>query len=74
MRPARTRPLLVGDDLWVIDLGRALQAAGLAVLMWAGLEQQREQIRQAGLELAPSELLAAATGRGARLEEIRCSC
>ena len=42
--------------------------------MWAGLEQQREQIRQAGLELAPSELLAAATGRGARLEEIRCSC
>ena len=38
--------------------------------MWAGLEEQREQIRQAGLELAPGELLAAATGRGARLEEI----
>ena len=38
--------------------------------MWAGLDQQREQIRQAGLELAPGELLAAATGRGARLEEI----
>src|ERR1017187_5996947 len=70
VRPARTRPLLVGDDLWVIDLGRALQAAGLAVLMWAGRAQQREQIRQAGLERAPSELLAAATGRGARLEEI----
>jgi hypothetical protein len=40
------------------------------VLMWAGLDQQREQVRQAGLELAPGELLAAATGRGARLEEI----
>jgi hypothetical protein len=38
--------------------------------MWAGLEQQRQQIRQAGLELAPGELLAAATGRGARLEGI----
>ena len=38
--------------------------------MWAGLDQQREQMRQAGLELAPGELLAAATGRGARLEEI----
>jgi len=70
VRPARTRPLLVGGDPWVVDLGRALQAAGLEVLMWAGLEQQREQIRHAGLELAPGELLAAATGRGARLEEI----
>ena len=38
--------------------------------MWAGLDQQREQIRRAGLELAPGELLAAATGRGARLEGI----
>jgi NhaP-type Na+/H+ or K+/H+ antiporter len=70
VRPARTRPLLVGGDPWVIGLGRALQAAGLEVLMWAGLDHQRDQIRQAGLELAPGELLAAATGRGARLEEI----
>jgi hypothetical protein len=38
--------------------------------MWAGLDQQRKQIRRAGLELAPGELLAAATGRGARLEGI----
>jgi NhaP-type Na+/H+ or K+/H+ antiporter len=69
-RPARTRPLLVGGDAWVIDLGLALRSAGLDVLMWAGLDQQREQIRQTGLELAPGELLAAATGRGARLEGI----
>jgi NhaP-type Na+/H+ or K+/H+ antiporter len=67
---ARTRPLLVGGEPWVVDLGRALQSAGLEVLMWAGLEQQRDQIRHAGLELARGELLAAATGRGARLEGI----
>jgi NhaP-type Na+/H+ or K+/H+ antiporter len=70
VRPARTRPLLVGGDPWVVDLGRALQSAGLEVLMWAGLDQQRELIRRAGLELAPGELLATATGRGARLEGI----
>jgi NhaP-type Na+/H+ or K+/H+ antiporter len=69
-RPARTRPLLVGGAAWVVDLGRALQSAGLEVVMWAGLDQQRERIRRAGLELAPGELLAAATGRGARLEGI----
>jgi NhaP-type Na+/H+ or K+/H+ antiporter len=69
-RPGRTRPLLVGGAAWVVDLGRALQSAGLEVVMWAGLDQQREQIRRAGLELAPGELLAAATGRGARLEGI----
>ncbi len=69
-RPARTRPLLVGGDAWVIDLGRALQAAGLDVVMWAGLDEQRAQITRSGLELAPGELLAAATGRGARLEGI----
>ncbi len=69
-RPARTRPLLVGGNRWVIDLGLALQSAGLEVLMWAGRDEQREQIRQAGLGLAAGELLAAATGRGARLEGI----
>ena len=70
IRAARTRPLIVGGAAWVIDLGQALQSAGLEVLMWAALDQQREQIRRAGLELAPGELLAAATGRGARLEGI----
>jgi NhaP-type Na+/H+ or K+/H+ antiporter len=69
-RPDRTRPLLVGGEAWVIDLGLALRSAGLDVLMWAGRDEQREQIRQAGLELAPGELLAAATGRGRRLEGI----
>jgi NhaP-type Na+/H+ or K+/H+ antiporter len=68
-RPARTRPLLVGGDPWVIELGTALQSAGLEVLMWAGAETQRRQIRQAGLELATGELLAAAID-GALLEGI----
>jgi hypothetical protein len=69
-RPARTRPLLVGGDPWVIDLARALRSAGLEVMMWAGSDDQREQITQAGLELMPGELLAAATGEGAELEGI----
>jgi NhaP-type Na+/H+ or K+/H+ antiporter len=69
-RPARTRPLLVGGDPWVIDLARALRNAGLDVVMWAAAQDQREQINQAGLELAPGELLASATARGAELEGI----
>ncbi|GJF34838.1 hypothetical protein KNE206_75380 [Kitasatospora sp. NE20-6] len=70
LRPARSRPLLVGGDPWVVDLGRALRSAGLDVLMWAGADEQRTQIEQAGLELAPGELLAAASGAGAELEGI----
>lgn len=70
LRPARSRPLLVGGEPWVIDLGRALQSVGLEVLMWAGLDRQREQIQEAGLELAEGRLLAAATGRRAELKGI----
>jgi NhaP-type Na+/H+ or K+/H+ antiporter len=69
-RPARARPLLVGGADWVIDLGRVLRSLGLDVLMWAGFDEQRQRISQAGLKLAPGELLAAATGRGAQLEGI----
>ena len=53
-RPARSRPLLVGGDRWVIDLGRALRSAGLQVLMWAALEEQREAIRQCRRLATPS--------------------
>jgi NhaP-type Na+/H+ or K+/H+ antiporter len=69
-RPARTRPLLVGGDPWVIDLARTLRSAGLDVVLWAGLDEQREQIAQEGLELMPGELLAAATTTGAELEGV----
>jgi len=61
LRSPASRPLLVGGDDWVIDLGRVLQLAGLDVLMWAGREEQRERIRSAALHLAPRELLAAVT-------------
>ena len=66
----RSRPLLVGGDPWVVDLGRALGRAGLDVLMWAGEPEQRERIVAAGLALAPGELLATATGEGAELEGV----
>lgn len=69
-RPARTRPLLVGDDPWVIDLARAFRSAGLDVLMWAPSDDQRTQIKQAGLELAPGEQLASAVGQGTEIEGV----
>lgn len=69
-RPARTRPLLIGGDPWVLDLAGALQSTGLQVVMWAGIDAQRDRISEAGLELAPGELVAAATGRGAELEGV----
>jgi NhaP-type Na+/H+ or K+/H+ antiporter len=70
IRPERTRPLLVGGEAWVIGLACGLRSAGLDVLMWAGYDEEREHIKAAGLELAPGELLAAATGRGGQLEGV----
>jgi hypothetical protein len=69
-RPARTRPLLVGGDPWVIDLALAFRAAGLEVLMWAPSDGQRTQIKQAALELAPGEQLASAVAQGADIEGV----
>jgi hypothetical protein len=69
-RPARTRPLLVGSDPWVLDLARAFQAAGLDVLMWAPSGDQRGQITQAGLELVPGEQLVSAAGQDTELEGV----
>ena len=66
----RARMLLVGGDPWVVDLGCALRSAGVDVLLWAGHEDERARIRQAHLELAEGELLASATGQGARLEGV----
>ena len=66
----RSRTLLVGGDPWVVDLGCALRAAGVEVLLWAGQEQERARIRQAHLELAKGELLASAAGSGALLEGV----
>ncbi|HZV08265.1 MAG TPA: hypothetical protein VFF94_00850, partial [Novosphingobium sp.] len=69
-RPARSRPLLIGGDPWVIDLALALRTAGLEVLMWAPSDGQRTQIKQAALELAPGEQLASAVGQNAEIEGI----
>ena len=65
-----TRVLLVGGEPWVVDLGRALRSAGLDVLMWAGLDEEREHIKRAGLQLAEGDLLATAINPGARLEGV----
>ncbi|MFF8538334.1 cation:proton antiporter [Streptomyces sp. NPDC015532] len=70
VRSARTRPLLVGGAPWVIGLGKALETAGLHVLMWAGLDEERERITAAGIELAHGEMLATATNPRARLEGV----
>jgi NhaP-type Na+/H+ or K+/H+ antiporter len=69
-RPARARPLLVGGQLWVIDLAKALRDAGLDVLIWAGLPEERDRVHSAGLEMAEGGLLAAAAGQGARIEGV----
>ena len=70
VRSTITRPLLVGGDPWVVRLGRVLQSTGLPVLMWAELDDQRASIAEAGLDLAPDELISDATGEGAELEGI----
>jgi NhaP-type Na+/H+ or K+/H+ antiporter len=69
-RSARTRPLLIGGDPWVIDLARALRTAGLEVLMWAPSAGQRTKIQQAGLDLAPGEQLVSAVAQGAGFEGV----
>ncbi|MEU2835950.1 hypothetical protein ABZ776_02305 [Streptomyces sp. NPDC007076] len=70
LRPARSRPLLVGGAPWAVGLGRAPGPAGLDVLRWAGGEGQRARIEEAGLAVAPGGLLAAASGAGAEREGI----
>ncbi|MEJ8641010.1 hypothetical protein WKI68_05135 [Streptomyces sp. MS1.HAVA.3] len=69
-RPDLTRPLLVGGAPWVIALGRALRSAGIDVQMWAGLAEERERIKDAGIKLARGDLLATATNPRARLEGV----
>jgi hypothetical protein len=64
VRPARSRPLLVGGTPWVVDFARARREAGVEVLLWAGRGSERERVAAAGLELAEGEL-AAVTEPGA---------
>jgi NhaP-type Na+/H+ or K+/H+ antiporter len=69
-RPARSRPMVVGSDPWVIDLARAFRTAGLDVLMWAPSDGQRTQIKQAHLELAPGLQLTSAVTEGTGIEGV----
>lgn len=43
IRPARARPLLVGDRPWAVDLGGCLGSAGVDVVMWTGPDEQWER-------------------------------
>ncbi|MGW2202438.1 cation:proton antiporter [Streptomyces sp. NPDC001774] len=70
VKAAGTRVLLVGGEPWVVDLGRAMRSAGLDMLMWAGLDEERERIKASGLALAKGDLLATAINPGARLEGV----
>jgi NhaP-type Na+/H+ or K+/H+ antiporter len=69
-RPARASTLVVGGEPWVIDLARALHQAGVDVVVWARLDDERKQAEAAGLELAPGEALADALRERNQLEDV----
>lgn len=70
VRRARARPMLVGGEPWVVELGRTLRGIGLEVVMWAGPAGQRQAIRDADLELAPGALIADVTDPAAQVEGV----
>ncbi|MEU8465803.1 cation:proton antiporter [Streptomyces sp. NPDC029003] len=70
VRPNRSRPLLVGGAPWAVALASALRSTGLDVQMWAGLDEERDRIKDAGIQLARGDLLATATSPTARLEGV----
>jgi NhaP-type Na+/H+ or K+/H+ antiporter len=59
--------LVVGGQPWVIDVARALGQSGVGVMMAAASQKERDQIKRAGLELAPRGALAAALVGGSEL-------
>jgi NhaP-type Na+/H+ or K+/H+ antiporter len=69
-RPARASTLIVGGEPWVVDLSRALRQAGVDVVAWARHEDQRHQLEEASIELAPGEELAAALRKRSEMEEL----
>jgi NhaP-type Na+/H+ or K+/H+ antiporter len=69
-RPARSRPLLVGGQPWVVDLATTLNGAGLDVLMWAGSPDERDTVRRSGLPLAEGGAVALAAQQGFGIEGV----
>jgi NhaP-type Na+/H+ or K+/H+ antiporter len=61
--------LVVGGQPWVIDVARALGQSGVGVMMAAPSQDDRDQIKQAGLGLAPRGALAALLTGGAEIPE-----
>jgi NhaP-type Na+/H+ or K+/H+ antiporter len=70
LSPERTRPMLIGSQPWVIDLGETLRDAGLDVLMFAAYPDQQRAIESANLPLGQGELSTFALGQTATLEGI----
>ncbi|NUR72633.1 MAG: sodium:proton exchanger [Hamadaea sp.] len=70
VRTARARPMLIGGEPWVVDLAQTLRSIGLEVVLWSGMAGQRKTITDAGLELAPGELIADVTNPAARIEGV----
>jgi NhaP-type Na+/H+ or K+/H+ antiporter len=61
--------LVVGGQPWVIDVARALGQSGVGVMMAAPSQDERDQITQAGLGLAPRGALADLLVGGAEIPE-----
>lgn len=59
VRSTISRPLLVGNDPWVIELGRVLRGAGVSAVMWSDDDRARREMREAGLDLFPRDLIGA---------------
>jgi hypothetical protein len=66
-----TKPffLVVGGRPWVIDVARALGQSGVGVMLAAPSQDERDQIKRAGLELARRGALAALLVGGAEIPE-----
>jgi NhaP-type Na+/H+ or K+/H+ antiporter len=69
-RPARTSPLLIGGQAWVVDLATALKREGLDVSMWAGSPEERATLSRTGLPMAEGQALASAAQEGVEIEGI----
>jgi NhaP-type Na+/H+ or K+/H+ antiporter len=61
--------LVVGGRPWVIDVARALGQSGVGVVMAAASQDERDQIKRAGLELARRGALADLLVGGADIPE-----
>ena len=69
VRATISRPLLVGNAPWVVELALTLGAAGVPAVMWTDDDHARQEMQQAGLEMFPKDLISA-RGESAELEGV----